>query len=133
MQAKIRRIRNAVRRRIRHRRDFADDGMPARVDFEPDGARVHIGAQNFFIRAHGIEAPRHTVADFALFGLAIISMSANVEVRVKDPVSRSGAEAMSRLKRAISLWAMPKTYELRMEFETVVDDPRPSNATDRIL
>lgn len=96
-------------------------------------ATVHYGSRSFFVRGPEGIIEDHTAPDFAVIGLAVISMSQNIEIRVSMPVSIQAAEMVENLAHAFRLWMMPKIAPLRIRFDKVVSPPRCTTTGDKVL
>ncbi|MDT8344877.1 MAG: hypothetical protein RQ752_10660 [Thermohalobaculum sp.] len=73
----------------------------------------------------GTELPPLEVVDFALFGLAALSMSDNIEITVDQPVSASAARQIAMLAHVYHAFALVNIAPLRLDLTNIVADPSP--------
>jgi len=109
------------------------DSVLAVVEARPDRTIVRLGDKSFFFRNLSGAQPEHRTADFAVFALAIISMSANIRITLETPVSEDAAQAILNLKYAADLWMMPDVAPLRLDFANVISPTLGAPTAGRIL
>lgn len=76
---------------------------------------VSFGDRSFFVDPGKIALEERATWDFALFGLAAISMSHNIAIRFESPVTESAAAVVERLRRDFETWNIVKLAPLRLE------------------
>lgn len=109
------------------------DAIRAEVNWSGNRASVRVGNYSFWVEksCSRTDTPAETV-DFAIFGLAIISVSFGVRIHIQQPVSRSVVGQFERLATGLSVLKLPKTLPLRLSFGAIVDD-KPAGGRDKII
>ena len=98
--------------------------LPVRFDRATGRITVIAGPHRFWIESDDTTLPgRHATVDFAVYGLAGLSMSAGLSLTIDDPVSRAMASTLARMTQAFDLLALPRLHPLRITLTQVVDDP----------
>jgi hypothetical protein len=121
-------------RRLRKRRYYRKQLVPtahvqAHATIEDGRYVVYFGDKSFFVDI-GRTPQEPQVYDFAVFGLAAMSMSNNIEITFSSPVSQSMAVQLERLRRAFDTWTHINIYPLRVNLDDVRPDPDlPARAT----
>jgi hypothetical protein len=110
-----------------------DGTVDAHVARHDDRTVVTVGDHSFFVRVLGAPQPDQSLADFAIFGLAIISMSANLHIRLTSAVSADAVQTIADLAYAIKIWTLPGVAPLRLDCLNVVPTPLPAERKGRIL
>ena len=99
------------------------DRVRASVSVLSDGFNIEFGAQSFFVKIGRAPDPNIATFDFAVFGLAAMSMSNNIEITLDSPVSESAASQLTRMQNTFDTWTCPKIAPLRLQLSTVVPNP----------
>ena len=97
----------------------------ARLTWSGRRAEIAAAGHSFFIESDAVAQGDHGRADFAAFGLAILSMSAGVAIRLDQPVSHGVAGALQRLAQAFDLWQWPGLHPLRLWLPHIAPDVVP--------
>lgn len=120
---------------LRQMRRFAtpDNMVTATVEALDDRTILRVGDRVIFIRTLTGPQPVHHTADFAIFALAILSMSTNTHITLKSPVTKAAVKTIKDLTYGVKIWMMPGIAPLRLEFADVVDSPLPPNRQGRIM
>ena len=104
------------------RRRRPSERVSASLRLDADRAIVKLGNREFFVRSEAFPELSFDVHDFALFGLAIVSSTANIEIDFDGPVSRGAVDALRRLSDAIELWTLSSISKPCVNVSEVVDD-----------
>ena len=117
-------------------RDHARTATPretVRASVEVRGAEltVRFGNRGFFLRAPAPIETAETIPDCAVLGLAIQSMSHNIEIHLDQTVTPAAAGILDRLGYANHLWMMPGNAPLRLRHEVGAPAPCPPRARTR--
>lgn len=107
--------------------------VTAQVQVDGPEMTVTFGNRGFFLRAPAPIETAETVPDSAVLGLAIQSMSHNIEIRLDQPVTPAAAGILDRLGFASDLWMMPGNAPLRLRHEVGAPAPLPATRQDKIL
>ncbi len=97
----------------------------ARLTWNGRRAEIAAAGHSFFIESDAVAQADHGRADFAAFGLAILSMSTGLSIRLDQPVSRGVAGALQRLAQAFDLWQWPGVHPLRLWLPVIASDVAP--------
>lgn len=99
-----------------------------------DGPTAHIsaGPYEFFVECSAIEAGDPQTFDFAVYGLAVLSMSAQMPIHIRQPVSSDTASQFEKLRRAFELWDIEGLAPLQLTFSDVVE-PRPHSSQRKVV
>jgi len=101
------------------------------VHWDGEKAVVAAGTRSFFLKAAN---HRPATSDWALYGQAIISMSKNIEIDVRQPVTHEAFAAFEQLKRVTDTLSFPGVAPLRLNFHKVVASPaRPAKPKGKRL
>lgn len=112
-----------VRNLWRHRRTLTPEAtVDATVEETADGVIVHCGENTFRLRSPGHPLGPRTSYDFALFGLAAISLSRNIAIRFDAPVTPGAVAAIRALTNSFDLWSIPQLAPLRLTATNVLPD-----------
>lgn len=87
-----------------------------------DRAVIRCGDFSFFLRSP-LVTQEPDLWDFAVFGLAAMSMYTNRTIHFDRPVSASAARAVERLNYNYRLWCMVSLSQPRLQLRNVVPDP----------
>ncbi|MDT8344876.1 MAG: hypothetical protein RQ752_10655 [Thermohalobaculum sp.] len=104
--------------------------MDAHITQHGDTAAVRVGDRAFAVQTPPGWLTGIGAVDFALFGLAAISMSDNIEITLHQPVTASAAESLERLTYTYRSFTLASLAPLRLRLTTVLPDP-PVPATGR--
>lgn len=120
---------------IRHMRRFQSPSatVNATVEALEDRTIIRAGQREIFIRTLNAPQPVHQTADFAVFALAVISMSTNTHITLQSPVTPAAVKAIAELTYATKLWMMPRIAPLRLTLANVVNTPLPQSRKGGIL
>lgn len=128
-------LRTLTDRRFRQLRRYANptETVTANVTLSGREATVTCGRHQFTLRGPDGIAEAHQVVDFAAFGLAVLSMSANIEIHLDGPVSAPTAQALEDMTHAYALWGMPRVAPLRLRPATIVAPPPAPDTHHKLL
>lgn len=118
-------LRNLTDRRFREVRRHANpaETVTASVTLSGREPIVTCGRYRFVLRGPDGIAEAHEVVDFAAFGLAVLSMSANIEIHLDGPISEPTAHAIDNMAHAFAPCGMPRVAPLRPRPNTIVAAP----------
>ena len=103
-------------------RQISDGVDEATGVWNDDRAIVICGGLSFFLKSPLVrQEPK--VWDFAVFGLAAISMYTNRTIRFDKPVSASAARAIEKLNYIYRVWSLVSISQPRLELANIVPDP----------
>jgi len=106
-----------------HRRQKVTGRRVARAFVSGDRFEVNLGEISFFVKpGHPIDYEVHCF-DFAVFGLAALSMSNGWEIDFESPVSESVVARVEEIRRTYDDWMIIGLYPLRLHFSCIVSDP----------
>lgn len=106
--------------------------VTAAISHHADSVDVTIGDRAFSLRGERLGPHPRQHADFALYGLAAIAMSHNLEIKLDHQVSAVALSRIRELGRNWLRWAPRKVYPLRIHASEVLDDV-PGNDDGGIL
>lgn len=118
----------------RFRRE-SPERVRASVVRSPDGVAVRIGSREFSIGSKEI-ANRLEIADFALYGLAAVGMSHDLEIEFDGPVTSSALAQVNAFGAIWALWhtrAPRSLHPLRITASEVVADPPSTGSGGGVL
>ena len=115
-----------------HRRDVRQD-VDARLRWDGDGAIVEVGTRRFEIRSDSAGVSRHALADFALYGLAGLSMTHNLAIHLDAEVSGSALDRLDRMSAIWMTWIHADAYPLALTATSVVDDGGPPRGSGGVM
>lgn len=98
--------------------------LDAHCTWRNQAAQVVAGPYAFVVECPLIVPSDHATVDFAIFGLAILSMSANTGIHVGQPVSRDTVVQIEKLRLAFELWDIAGLGPLQLTFSNIVDSQR---------
>ena len=97
--------------------------VTATIEQSNHGCVLNLGHREVILDVHSFAALRHDVFDFAVFAMAAISMSQNIEIDAHFPVSESVAERLPEIKKVFGLWSVDTLAPLRLNLRNVVPSP----------
>lgn len=128
-------LKRLYNKRLREHARTATPRETVRASVEVRGAEltVRFGNRGFFLRAPAPIETAETIPDSAVLGLAIQSMSHNIEIHLDQPVTPAAAGILDRLGYANHLWMMPGNAPLRLRHEVGAPAPLPATRQDKVL
>ena len=128
-------LKRLYNKRLRDHSRTATPRETLRASADVRGAELTVGFGNrsFFIRRADPFVPGDTMPDAAVLGLAILSMSHNIEFTLERPISPAAAGVIERLEYATYLWMMPGNAPLRLRYEVGQTPPPAPGRRDKIL
>lgn len=111
------------KRRAYRKKLTATEQVTSTAWTDSDRYFVSCGNKSFFVAPGRTSLTDPSVYDFAVFGLAAISMSNNIEITFDAPVSESIAAQLELLRRAFDTWTNTKIAPLRLNLANVLSDP----------
>ena len=94
--------------------------ISASVAWEDGSAKVRAGPFEFIVQSALVGEGDHPTVDYAVYGLAMLSMSARLAISIEQPVSTDTAARITRIARAFELFDLPYLGRLDLTFSQLV-------------
>ena len=96
--------------------------VTASVRLEPGRAEISLGSRSFQIVGPRTGDREREDIDFALYGLAVIAMTHNVQISLDGPVTESALVQLRKLGNIWQRWTPRKVYPLKIEPSAIIGE-----------